>query len=240
MAELLVADHEHIRVLTLDRHHKRNALSNALIRLLLDELAAADLDAGVHCIVLAANGTSFCAGADLDEIRLAEDPAAMAAERADLLIELNIVVTRMQTPVIAAVNGPAIGGGAGLALGCDMVLVSPRAKFGYPEVKHGITAATLLPNLLRQVGPKIAFELIATGEAMSAERAYALGMVNRVVPEEALIGEALALATKVASFGTACMAASKRMFYQLGEVAQAEGLALARDVNPTLRKSLSH
>ena len=240
MTELLVADHDHIRVLTLDRHHKRNALNNALIRLMLDELAAADHDTGVHCIVLAANGTSFCAGADLDELRTADDPVAVAAERSDLLSELNIVVTRMQTPVIAAVHGPAIGGGAGLALGCDMVLATSKAKFGYPEVKHGITAAMLLPNLLRQVGPKIAFELIATGEAMSADRAYALGMVNRVVAEEDLLTEALALAAKIASFGPACMAESKRMFYQLGEMAQAEGLTLARDVNANLRKSLAH
>jgi enoyl-CoA hydratase/carnithine racemase len=215
-------------------------LDNALIRLMLNELAAADRDANVHCIVLTANGTSFCAGADLDELRTANDPAAAATERSDLLTELNIVVTRMQTPVIAAVNGPAIGGGAGLALGCDMVLATPKAKFGYPEVKHGITAATLLPNLLRQVGPKIAFELIATAESMSADRAYALGMINRIVAEEKLLTEALALATQIASFGTACMAASKRMFYQLGEMAQAEGLALARDVNPNLRKSLPH
>ena len=160
----------------------------------------------------------------------------MLAERNALLVDLLLASQRMTTPVIAAVNGGAIGGGAGLALGCDMVVASPTARFGYPEVKHGITAALLIPNLIRQVGPKIAFELIGTGEPIGAERALALNLVNQLVPAEELLPAAFALAAKLAAFPPAAMQASKRLFYAAFDMTQADAVIANRDVNTALRQ----
>lgn len=236
MADLLVSTQDQTRLLTLDRHAKRNALTNGLIRALLDELSAADRDDAIRCVVITGNGSAFCAGADLEESRNAPDPAAVLAERNGLLVDLLLAPQRMTTPVIAAVNGGAIGGGAGLALGCDMVVASPAARFGYPEVKHGITAALLIPNLIRQVGPKIAFELIATGEPIGAERARDLNLVNQLVPAEELLPAALALAAKLAAFPPAAMQASKRLFYAAFDMTQADAVIANRDVNTALRQ----
>lgn len=236
MADLLVSTQDQTRLLTLDRHAKRNALTNGLIRALLDELSAADKDDAIRCVVITGNGSAFCAGADLEESRNAPDPAAVLAERNALLVDLLLAPQRMTTPVIAAVNGGAIGGGAGLALGCDMVVASPTARFGYPEVKHGITAALLIPNLIRQVGPKIAFELIGTGEPIGAERALALNLVNQLVPAEELLPAAFALAAKLAAFPPAAMQASKRLFYAAFDMTQADAVIANRDVNTVLRQ----
>ena len=236
MADLLVSTQDQTRLLTLDRHAKRNALTNGLIRALLDELLAADRDDAIRCVVITGNGSAFCAGADLEESRNAPDPAAVLTERNALLVDLLLASQRMTTPVIAAVNGGAIGGGAGLALGCDMVVASPTARFGYPEVKHGITAALLIPNLIRQVGPKIAFELIGTGEPIGAERALALNLVNQLVPAEELLPAAFALAAKLAAFPPAAMQASKRLFYAAFDMTQADAVIANRDVNTALRQ----
>ena len=236
MADLLVSTQDQTRLLTLDRHAKRNALTNGLIRALIDELSAADNDDAIRCVVITGNGSAFCAGADLEESRSAADPAAVQAELNSLLVDLLLAPQRMTTPVIAAVNGGAIGGGAGLALGCDMVVASPAARFGYPEVKHGITAALLIPNLIRQVGPKIAFELIGTGEPIGADRALALNLINQLVPAEDLLPAAFALAAKLAAFPPAAMQASKRLFYAAFDMTQADAVIANRDVNTALRQ----
>ena len=235
---LLAERRGHVLLLTLNRHHKRNALDTALMRGLVDALRAADADAEVRCVVIAARGTCFCAGADLEELRsLPRDRADLVRARADLLVEINTVVAGMGTPVIAAVNGPAVGAGAGLSLGCDLVVASPAARFGYPEVRHGISAGILIPNLIRQVGPKAAFELVATGDPIDAERAYALGMINRIVPAGELEAAALALADRLAQFAPAGMSASKRAFQQAYDLTMQDAVRAARDVNDRLRAS---
>ena len=102
-------------------------------------------------------------------------------------MSLHEIFPRLTKPVITAINGAAMGGGAGLALAGDLALMAESAKLGYPEVKHGIVAAVVMPNLVRQVGRKAAFELLATGQPVGARRALELGMVNRVVPDAELL-----------------------------------------------------
>ncbi|MDX3908115.1 MAG: enoyl-CoA hydratase/isomerase family protein [Pigmentiphaga sp.] len=233
---LLTERRGHVLLLTLNRHAKRNALDMTLMRSLVDALRAADADPEVRCVVITARGTCFCAGADLDEGRaIPRERADLLQTRADLLVDINTAVARMSTPVIAAVNGPAIGAGAGLSLGCDLVVASPAARFGYPEVKHGISAGLLIPNLIRQVGPKPAFELVATGDPIDAERAYALGMINRIVPAEELTTSALALAERLAQFAPAGLMASKRAFQQAYDLPMEEAVWAARDTNDRIR-----
>src|SRR5437870_9706659 len=189
---LLTEDKGAVRILTLNRPEKRNALDTALTRDLLEALRTADADDAVRCVVLTGAGPGFCAGADLSEFKGMKDPKA-AEMRAELTMQLHLAFSKMITPVVTAINGAAMGGGAGLAIAGDLAVMAQSAKLGYPETKHGIVAAIVMANLVRQIGRKAAFELVALGEPIDAKRALALGMVNRVVPSTKPMSEARAL-----------------------------------------------
>src|SRR3954468_14464675 len=197
MTNLLSEDQGAVRILTLNRPEKRNALDTALSSALLEALRAADKEEEVRCVVLAGAGPGFCAGADLSEFKGLGDPQA-AETRAELTMQLHLAFSRMLTPVVTAINGAAMGGGAGLAIAGDLAVMAQTAKLGYPETKHGIVAAIVMANLGPQIGRKAAFELVALGEPIEAPRALELGMVNRVVPLAKLMSEALSLAEQLA------------------------------------------
>ena len=236
MAELLIEDRGPVRVLTMNRPEKRNALNNALTEALLEGLRAADADDSVNAIVLTGAGPSFCAGADLAEFKdLTADNQPLVERRAQLTMSLHEIFPRMAKPVVTAINGAAMGGGAGLALAGDIALMAESARIGYPEVKHGIVAAIVMPNLVRQVGRKAAFELLATGQPVGARRALELGMVNRVVPDAELMPAALALAGELAAVSRPAMATTKQLFYAVTELAFADALAVGRDANKRMR-----
>jgi enoyl-CoA hydratase/carnithine racemase len=195
---LLIENRGAVRILTMNRPEKRNALNQALTQGLLDALRTADADESVGALVLTGAGQGFCAGADLGEFK--ELGAGLAAEdRAELTMQLHLAFTRIKKPIVAAINGHAMGGGAGLAIAADLAVMAEGAKLGYPEPKHGIVAAIVMANLVRQVGRKAAFELVSLGEPIDAEQALRLGMVNRVVARENLLSGALQLAEKLAS-----------------------------------------
>jgi enoyl-CoA hydratase/carnithine racemase len=145
----------------------------------------------------------------------------------------------MSKPVIAAINGFAMGGGAGLAIACDLALAAESARIGYPEVHHGIVAAIVLPNLTRQIGRKAAFELVATGEPVSAARALALGLVNAVHADDRLQDETMKLATRIASFSRSAMATTKQTFHRVVDLPLVEGLEIGREVNKRMRSFIS-
>lgn len=236
MNELLIEDIGQVRVLRMNRAEKRNALNNALTRALVEAMAAAEADDRVHVVVLTGNGAAFCAGADIGEFKdLTPDQMSRVEERAELTMQLHLSVSRMSKPVIAAVNGFAMGGGAGLAIACDLALAARSARFGYPEVKHGIVAAIVLPNLTRQIGRKAAFHMVATGETVDAERALALGMVNAVHADEALMDETLALASRLAAASRAAMATTKQTFHEVVDLPLARGLEVGREANKRMR-----
>jgi enoyl-CoA hydratase/carnithine racemase len=223
-----------VRILTMNRPEKRNALNSELTQALLDALRAADADESVGCIVLAGAGPGFCAGADLSEFK--DLQAAVAAEnRAELTMQLHLVFSRISKPVVTAIHGPAMGGGAGLAIAGDLAVMADSAKLGYPEPKHGIVAAIVMANLVRQVGRKAAFELVALGEPIDAQRALQLGMVNRVVKEEAVLSEALAFAEKLAAVKRPAMAETKRLFHEVADLPLAPALERGRDANRRMR-----
>jgi enoyl-CoA hydratase/carnithine racemase len=234
MANLLTEDKGAVRILTLNRPEKRNALDTALSRALLEALRAADGEDGVRCVVLTGAGPGFCAGADLSEFKGLRDPKA-AETRADLTMQLHLAFSKMVTPVVTAINGAAMGGGAGLAIAGDLAVMAASAKLGYPETKHGIVAAIVMANLVRQVGRKAAFELVALGEPIDAKRALELGMVNRVVPGTKLMSEARALAEQVAAVGRPAMAQTKRLFHEVADLPLDRALARGRDVNRRMR-----
>ena len=234
MSLLLVEDRGAVRILTMNRPEKRNALTSELTQSLLDALRKADVDDAVGAIVLTGAGQGFCAGADLSEFK--DLQAGVAAEnRAELTMQLHLVFSRISKPVVSAINGHAMGGGAGLAIAADMAVMADTAKIGYPESKHGIVAAIVMANLVRQVGRKAAFELVALGEPVDAHHALALGMVNRVVPVAEVMAHALAFAEKLAAVKRPAMAETKRLFHEAADLPLAAALERGRDTNKRMR-----
>jgi enoyl-CoA hydratase/carnithine racemase len=234
MTVLLVEDRAAVRILTMNRPEKRNALNAELTQSLLDALRAADADESVGCVVLTGAGAGFCAGADLSEFK--ELQQAVAAEnRAELTMQLHLVFSKIRVPLVTAINGHAMGGGAGLAIAGDMAVMADSAKLGYPEPKHGIVAAIVMANLVRQVGRKAAFELVALGEPIDAPRALQLGMVNRMVALSSLMDEALCVAEKLAAMKRSAMAETKRLFHEVADLPLAQALERGRDTNKRMR-----
>ena len=236
MDELLIENHGAVRVLTLNRPHKHNALDTPLTQALLDGLRAADADATVHAVVLTGAGKSFCAGADTTEFSALtpSDPQAVMT-RADLTSSLHLIFSKMSKPVISAVRGNALGGGAGLAIACDMMLIADSARFGYPELKHGIVAAVVLANLVRQVGRKLAFELVAMAEPISGVQAHAMGLANHVLPEAEVLPASIALAERLAAWSPLAMATTKRVFHRVADLTLEQALQVGRDANVMMR-----
>jgi enoyl-CoA hydratase/carnithine racemase len=231
---LLLEDRGAVRVLTMNRPEKRNALNAELTRGLLEALREADRDDSVGAVVLTGAGQGFCAGADLSEFKELREPQA-AEKRAELTMQLHLVFSKISKPVVTAINGAAMGGGAGLAIAGDMALMAEGAKLGYPETRHGIVAAIVMANLVRQAGRKAAFELAALGEPVDAAQALRLGMVNRVVPLSNLMPEAMRVAEKLAAVARPAMAETKRLFHQVADLALGPALERGRDANRRMR-----
>jgi len=231
---LLIDNRGAVRILTLNRPEKRNALNFELTRGLLDALRAADADESVGALVLTGAGQGFCAGADLTEFK--ELGAGLAAEeRAELTMQLHLAFTQIKKPVVAAVNGHAMGGGAGLALASDLAVMAEGAKLGYPEPKHGIVAAIVMANLVRQVGRKAAFELVSLGEPVDAQQALRLGMVNRVAPLSELMNVSFSFAEKLGAVKREAMAETKRLFHEVADLPLRAALERGRDTNKRMR-----
>ncbi len=237
MAEvLLVEDRGPVRILWLNRPDKLNALDTALTQALLDGLLAADADPAVRAIVLAGQGRGFCAGADLAEFKdLTPDQQHRVAARADLTCRTQSILQKLGKPVVSAVQGSAVGGGAGLAIGCDMMVAGADLRFGYPELKHHIVPALVMTGLQRHLGRKLAFELISLGRLLGAEEALSLGLANRVVPPADVLDAALGIAEAWAGANPMAMAAAKSLFYRVADLPYDAAMAAGRDVNALMR-----
>jgi len=231
---LLIENRGAVRILTMNRPEKRNALNAELAQGLLDALHAADADESVGALVLTGAGQGFCAGADLSEFK--DLGTGLAAEnRAELTMQLHLAFPKIRVPVVSAVNGHAMGGGAGLAIAADLAVMAEGAKLGYPEPKHGIVAAIVMANLVRQVGRKAAFELVSLGEPVDAQRALQLGMVNRVCSAQDLMATAISLAEKLAAVKRPAMTETKRLFHEVADLALTPALERGRDTNKRMR-----
>lgn len=201
-------------VLTIQRPDKRNALSRALIATLGVGFDRAANDAAVRCVILTGSGVAFCAGMDLDELRGTVENSAEAElvwDDAAKLSDLYRLIYELPKPTIAAVNGAAVAGGAGLVTVCDLAMSVPSAKFGYPEVRRGLVAAMVLPHLLRHVGERAARWMLLTGDLISAEEAHRIGLVNAVVEPGALMPTALQWAASINEGGPKAMATTKEL-----------------------------
>ncbi|MET0821307.1 MAG: enoyl-CoA hydratase-related protein [Aeromicrobium sp.] len=218
MRDLVVADHGPVRVLRIDRPRALNALSVQLGREMGEALRQADADPAVRAIVVTGTGhRAFSAGGDLKEIATG-----------DLVGEGARIVTRMlrdrpETPMIAAVNGLAYGGGLELVLACDLCVSSEDAIFALSEAARGLLASGGgLVRLPHVVGPRRAAEMALTGEPIDADRALAWGLVNQVVPAADVMPAALRLAQTIARNAPLAVAASKRMIHEASRLSEDE------------------
>jgi methylglutaconyl-CoA hydratase len=200
-----------LALITLNRPDKRNAISYELIDDVLRALAEVE-ESPAQILILAGSGKAFCSGMDLDNLRsitgrTPEDNLADSATMARLFRTLY----EFPKVTIAAVNGPAIAGGCGLATLCDFTLASTEAKFGYTEVKIGFLPAIVSTFLLRQVGEKQARDLLLTGRIISAEEAFRMGLATEVVAADKLQERARELAASLLQNSPASLLATKRL-----------------------------
>lgn len=218
-----------IRYLTLNRPDKLNALNDELVAQLTAALIAADADPAVAVIVLAANGRAFSAGADLRPPATPPTHREVAASLASTIPFYSLVM-RLDTPVIAAVQGYALGGGCNLAVCCDLVVAADNAMFGYPEVKLGMVAAGVAPALVHQIGRKAAFELLVLCENINAQQALTYGMINRVVALDDLLPTVTALAEKLAAFDADALRLTKQLIRRAADLPLPAAFELGRDL----------
>jgi methylglutaconyl-CoA hydratase len=227
-------------IVTLNRPDRRNALSRALIDALGLAFERARDEPGVRCVILTGAGSVFCAGMDLAELaesvnqlqgtRVGQDsnPVSVSqqAPAADTiwhdalrLARVYDLIYTLPRPTIAAINGTAVAGGAGLVTVCDLAMAVPEAHFGYPEVRRGLVAAMVMPHLLRHVGERMARFLLLTGEMISATEAHRTGLVNELVPGPQLLDRALACAREIAEGGPNALAHTKQLLQRFSRQA---------------------
>jgi len=197
-------------VVTIDRPDRRNALSRELIAALSDAFRRAADDPAARCVILTGTGPAFCAGMDLEELRATLGPDADRVwDDAARLSGLFEFIYTLPKPTVAAVNGAAVAGGAGLVSVCDLAVAVPEAKFGYPEVRRGLVAAMVLPHLLRHVGERAARYLLLTGELIDGISALRIGLVNAIADPEHLLATADAWCRSLAEGGPKALATTK-------------------------------
>ncbi len=216
-----------VGLITLNRPQAMNALNHALLAELMEALAAFDADEQVNVIVIAGNQKAFAAGADIKEMADKSVQQMMDGDPVAIFGRIRTIVK----PVIAAVSGWALGGGCELALSCDMIVASETARFGLPEVTIGvIPGAGGTQRLPRAVGKALAMEIILNNRVLSAQEALGFGLVNRVVPPERFLEEALSLATEIASRAPLAVRTAKQVINQSYERPLANGLHEERQV----------
>lgn len=221
-----------VALVRFNRPDKRNAfnrdLSMAVIRA-MDEL---EEDDGVRCVVLTGAGGAFSAGADMMEAL----ESIEGGGRGDGMAQAVVRVGRFAKPVIAAINGPAFGGGAALAIACDIRIASPAASFRFPGAVYGlVVGGSQLPRL---IGPARAKEILFTARVVDAAEAERIGLVNRVVPAERLESECVEMAALIASHSPDAVVWTKRVVDRATEVDA--GIETELEANQRLRGSRDH
>jgi enoyl-CoA hydratase/carnithine racemase len=217
-ALLLRADNGTIAVLTLNRPKTRNSLSEAMLQALSNEFATIADDRRLRAVVLSANGPAFSGGHDLKELNARRtDPDRGHAYFRHIMQSCSAMmlqVVRLPQPVIAAVQGIATAAGCQLVASCDLAVASAKAKFGVSGINAGLFCSTPMVPLSRNVARKHAMEMLLTGDLISAQEAYRIGLVNRVVAAGSELDEALALARTIAAKSAQVVKLGKAAFYR--------------------------
>jgi enoyl-CoA hydratase len=226
---LLVEREGRIAVVSINRLKFLNALNTETLKELEDCLQAFNRDDDVRVILITGKGKSFIAGADVKEMKEMNRREALTFSR--LGHRVLDLICEMDKPVIAVVNGFALGGGLELAMACDLIIASEKAKLGLPEVNLGVFPGFGgTQRLSRLVGVLKAREMIFTGDAIDAKTAQEIGLVNQVLPDEKLLMKTKELAKRMAEKSRKALALAKKAINQGGEMSLSSGLALEREL----------
>jgi methylglutaconyl-CoA hydratase len=202
--------------ITLSRPEKRNALNDEMLATLLDALEKTASDESVRVVLIRGAGQDFCAGMDI--ALLSESANAGVMEHlamAQKVARVFLAMRKHPRPLVAAVHGRALGGGAGIVTACDLVLAEESAQFGYPEVKIGFMPAIVMSLLRRSMGEKRAFELLTMGDPFGADQAREFGVVNHVYPAASFDAEVEKLVSALASRSGTAVSLTKRLLYHV-------------------------
>ncbi|MEO6725101.1 MAG: enoyl-CoA hydratase-related protein [Blastocatellia bacterium] len=225
-----------VAFITLNRPDKRNALNDQLLRELHVAIVAAEANEQARVIVLGGAGKDFCAGADLLQLEKSAQASILenidgASQMANLFLEMR----RLKKPIIAAVHGRALAGGAGLASACDMVIAARSASFCYTETRIGFVPAIVMSIARRNLGEKRAFEILATAKAFSADEAANIGFINRVCDDADFETEVEKFAAEVASLSPSALMLTKYLLYQIDAMSFEQAIRAGVDVNVIAR-----
>jgi methylglutaconyl-CoA hydratase len=205
----------------LNRPNKRNALTRQMIEDLAQAFDDLHQERKVRAVILTGAGTAFCAGMDLAEMQeTAAQPDAMMQWHSDAVQYRELIdkMLRFPKPIIAAVNGPAMAGGAGLALASDIVLAAPEAKFGLPEPRRGIVAGLVSPLLVFRIGGSQAANLLLTARTIEAAEAQRIGLYHEIVPGDFLWAKAQDVAGEIAKSAPEALLLTKKLLNEtIGE-----------------------
>lgn len=234
---VVYSEAQSIATITLNRADRRNAISYELI----DDLTAALKQAAgstAQVIVLTGAGKAFCSGMDLDNLKqITGRSNEQNLKDSETMALLFRSLYDFPKATIAAVNGPAIAGGTGLATMCDFTLASPEAKFGYTEVRIGFVPAIVSSFLIANVGEKRARELLLTGRVFGAEEAHRLGLVNEIVSPEQLMPRALEIAAQLMQNSPASLQATKKLLSGYAREQLDRQVAQAVQANAAIRQT---
>jgi methylglutaconyl-CoA hydratase len=223
---------------TLARPEKKNALDQQTAQELTSALLEFEGDDAVRAVLLSADGDDFCGGADLGALaEMLHAPLETHTRDAADLGRVFLTIRGMTKPVVAAVQGSALGGGCGLATACDVVLAHEQAQFGYPEVRIGFVPALVMNMLRRSVGEKRAFDLVASGRLIGALEAERLGLVSRVLAATGFTNEVERYVLGLAAHPLTSMGSTKRLFYRLDLLSFRDGIAEGVQANVDARQT---
>lgn len=214
-----------VALIRLNRPKELNALNLQLMLELKQSLADLDAQDEVRCIIITGNEQSFAAGADIKQMESKNPIDLLKIDQFETWDQIR----KTKKPIIAAVSGFCLGGGCELAMTCDMIIASETAKFGQPEIKIGIMpGAGGTQRLTKAVGKALAMEMVLTGKFISGEEAQKAGLVNRVVPVELYLDEAVKLATEIAQMSPISVRLAKESVLKAFDSGLQEGLFFER------------
>jgi len=227
-----------IAMITLSRPEKRNAITAEMIAELLSAFIEVEANPA-RVLILTGAGKAFCSGMDLEALKaLASQPPAEQREDADRIATLCLRIWSFPKPTIAAVNGPAIAGGCGIATLCDFTMAVPEAKFGYPEVRIGFLPAVVSVFLTRQIGEKRARDLLLSGKTIDAAEAHRLGLVTQIVPAKELMIAAQILAANLLACSPVSLRMTKKLLCDFAAPEVVRELELAAAESARIRTTL--